>query len=143
MDSKWDNRFLELAEHISSWSKDPSTKCGSVIVKGKRIVSTGYNGFATGVFDTESFYMNRNTKYLRVVHAEINALMFAREDLTGATIYIYPFPPCSQCGAAIIQSGIKRVVTHAPTGEQLTRWGESIIEASQMFIESGVDMDYI
>lgn len=143
MNDKWDNRFIKLAEHISSWSKDPSTKCASVIVKGRRIVSTGYNGFATGVFDTESFYLNRDVKYLRVVHAEINALLFAKEDLTDATMYVYPFPPCSQCAAAIIQAGIKRVVTHQPTTEQLSRWSESFVEGSQMFIEADVSLEYI
>lgn len=143
MNEKWDCRFMKLAAHIASWSKDPSTKCSAIIVKNKRIVSTGYNGFATGVFDTDAFYLNRNTKYLRVVHAEINALLFAREDLTGATMYVYPLPPCSQCAAAIIQSGIKRVVTHQPTSEQLLRWGESLIEAHQMFIEADVMLEYL
>lgn len=50
--AKWDKRFLGLAKHISSWSKDPGTQTGSVIVDQKgRVVSVGYNGLAQGVQD--------------------------------------------------------------------------------------------
>src|ERR1051326_2813900 len=54
---KWDRRFLELAKHVSSWSKDPSTKVGAVIVDAnRRVVATGYNGFPRGVEDTPERY---------------------------------------------------------------------------------------
>ena len=47
---KWDHRFLALAEHISHWSKDPSTKVGAVIThRSKRVVSMGFNGLPAGV----------------------------------------------------------------------------------------------
>ena len=142
--NNWDLRFLELAALISKWSKDGSTQCGSVIVDDKhRVISVGYNGFPRGCNDSPDLYKDRPRKYLRVVHAEINALLFAKEDLSGATIYVYPLPPCSQCAAAIIQAGIKRVVTHQPTTEQLSRWSESFVEGSQMFIEAGVSLEYI
>jgi dCMP deaminase len=49
--SKWDRRWLELAQHVSSWSKDPSTKVGSVIAQGKQLVSLGYNGFPASCED--------------------------------------------------------------------------------------------
>ena len=52
---KWDMRFLALAEHISEWSKDPSTQVGAVIThsRSKRVISLGFNGFPAGVEDTE------------------------------------------------------------------------------------------
>ena len=105
---KWDKRFLTLAEHIASWSKDPSTKCGAVIVSGKKIISVGYNGFPAGCKDDNALYQNRDRKYLRVIHAEQNAIYTAREnlELLECTIYIHPLPPCAQCAAAIIQVGL-------------------------------------
>jgi dCMP deaminase len=51
---KWDRRFLNLAAHISTWSKDPSTKVGAVLVNElQQVVGMGYNGFARGVVDTD------------------------------------------------------------------------------------------
>ena len=138
MSQKWDKRFLELAEHVASWSKDPSTKCGSLVVRGKFVVSLGYNGFPAGCKDSEEVYADRPRKYKRVLHAEQNALLSAKQDLTGCTIYVHPLTPCSQCSAAIIQSGITRVVTKEPSAELAERWGDSITESLQMFMEAGI-----
>ena len=53
MNNKWDLRYLELAEHISTWSKDPSTKIGSIAIgKNGQVLSQGYNGFPRGVIDS-------------------------------------------------------------------------------------------
>ena len=141
---KWDKRFLTLAEHIASWSKDPSTKCGAVIVSGKKIISVGYNGFPAGCKDDNALYQNRDRKYLRVIHAEQNAIYTAREnlELLECTIYIHPLPPCAQCAAAIIQVGIKRVVAPKIIDKELQkRWNNSIIETNAMFNEAGVLLD--
>jgi len=144
MSEKWDRRFLRLAEHISTWSKDPSTQCASVIVdNNKRIVSVGFNGFPAGTNDAPEIYANREQKYRRVIHAEKNAILFAKQDLTGYTIYVWPMPPCSQCMAAIIQSGIKRVVSKKCTDEQLARWGDNMHEACLMAIEADLKYDLI
>jgi dCMP deaminase len=108
--SSWDKRFLELAELVSSWSKDPSTKVGAVIVDNQNIiVSVGFNGFPKGIKDNDRLN-HRDSKYQIIVHAENNALMFAKRPLDGCTIYTYPFMPCPRCAGMIIQSGIKRVV---------------------------------
>ncbi len=139
--AKWDRRFLELAKHISEYSKDPSTKVGAVIVdKQNRIISTGFNGFPKGVEDLEEDYANREIKYLKVVHAEANALMFARQDLTGCTIYTWPMMPCSTCGGLIIQSGIVRVVAPTLSLEHAERWGKNMKITAQMFDEAGVEL---
>jgi dCMP deaminase len=108
LDDKWDRRFLELAHVVSKWSKD-RTKVGAVIVDRRRVVSLGFNGFPAGVEDLPELYEDRDTKLLMIVHAETNAIVSARELLSGCTIYT-SFPPCAGCAGNIIQAGIKRVV---------------------------------
>src|ERR1700686_4396012 len=95
---KWDRRFLELAKHIASWSKDPSTQTGAVIVDQKRrIVSVGFNGLAQGVEDKPERLHNRDLKYNMFVHCERNAIIFATQSLAGCTIYVWPFMSCGEC----------------------------------------------
>ena len=139
MSIKWDRRFLSIAKNVSLWSRDPSTKCGAVITRGKFVVALGFNGFPTGVSDANDLYADREKKYKRVLHAELNAILSAKQDLTGCTVYVYPLPPCSQCAAAIIQTGITRVVTLNPTKDLEERWGASLKEATDMFAEAKVD----
>ena len=141
--NKWDERFLNLAKIVASWSKDPSTKVGAVITKGNNIISLGFNGFAKGVADTEERYKNRDFKYPAVIHAEENAILFAKQDLTDCTIYTWPMPPCASCAAKIIQTGIKRVVSIQPTEDQLKRWEESIKIADAMYNDVGMTFDII
>lgn len=138
----WDIRFLVLAEHIGSWSKDPSTQVGCVIVRPDRtIASVGYNGLPRHVLDMPERLNDRTTKYAMVVHAEPNAILAAREPLHGYTAYTYPFPPCSNCAAILIQAGIRRVVAPAATDEQRERWGTSLDLAEQMLSEAAVTLD--
>ena len=132
---KWDQRFLELASMVGQWSKDPSTKVGAVVVRPDRtIASLGYNGFPRGVDDA---YQDREHKLLRTVHAEMNAILSAREPLKGHTIYVTPLCPCANCAAAIIQSGIDRVVATTPA-EQRPEWKASFDAAFDMFAQAGV-----
>ena len=84
---KWNMRFLEMAKMVGSWSKDPSTKVGAVIVDdNRRVVSLGYNGFPKGVADNNRLE-DRNEKYKMIVHAERNALLFANVSVKDATIF--------------------------------------------------------
>ena len=110
-------------------SKDPSTKVGAVIVDAKkRVVSTGRNGFAMGIADTPERLNNRELKYKLTIHAERNAIIFAKQDLAKCTIYTFPLAPCASCASIMIQSGIIRVVF--PKWHEGTiylehpRWGE-------------------
>ena len=138
-DMKWDLRFLTMADLIATWSKDPSTKVGAVVVRPDRtICSLGYNGFPRGVDDKREFYENRDTKLARIIHAEVNAVLSAREPLTGYTLYVSVSLPCSHCAAVIIQSGISRVVCWAPNDEFMGRWGESIGHTEQMLRQASV-----
>lgn len=144
-DEKWDRRFLELARHVASWSKDPSTKVGAVLVDEHRhIVATGYNGFPRGVMDTEERYADRDLKYRMVVHAEVNALAWAGELARGATLYVWPSfdapPICNECAKVAIQMGVVAVVGYTPTQDDSRhqRWLPSILTSRQMFEEAGI-----
>ncbi len=109
--NKWDLNFLKLSKTVASFSKDPSTQVGAVIVDDdKRVISIGYNGFPKGVKD-DNRLDNRELKYEMIVHAEANALLFANAPVKGCTIYTWPFQPCSRCASLIIQAGIRRVVS--------------------------------
>lgn len=137
---KWDKRYLKLAKLIASWSKDPSTKCGAVIVnEDNEIVSIGFNGFPRKVDDNELRLENRYVKYKFMVHAERNALLFARQSLKGCTIYTWPLQACSECAAMIIQAGIVR---HVSIHNDNERWLESFAFANQMFNEAEVEINF-
>lgn len=126
MSLKWDQRFLRLAAHIAQWSKDPSTKVGAVIVSPLRtIVSVGYNGFPRGMQDLPIRYKDREEKLRRTVHAEMNAILNANEQLDGYTLYTYPLFPCEACSLHIIQSGIAEVVSLPWSPEVEEKWGAS------------------
>lgn len=136
-----DRRNLEIAKQVSTYSKDPSTKVGAVIVDSlNRIVSTGYNGFPRGIADTPERLNNREEKLRLIIHAEHNAILHSPlRDLTGCTLYTYPFLPCAKCALIIIQSGIKQVVTIIPTAEQQFRWSSSFDETMDLFHEAKVE----
>ncbi len=134
---KWDTRFLGLAAHISAWSKDPSSQVGAVITDGNRIVSLGYNGFAAGVADTTERLVDRARKLNLTIHAEENALIFAKRDLRGCTVYV-THPPCPRCASKLIQDEIGRVVFIAPSEDFLSRWADDLELSYEMYREAGV-----
>lgn len=139
MIGKWDTRFLGLAEYISSFSKDPTTKVGSVIAdQHNRIVSLGYNGLPRKVVDDPSRLHDRETKLAITLHAEENAILFAQGRARGGTIYTWPLPPCAHCAAQIVQAGLYRVVSPEPSPSHAERWGSSLRLAEAVLLESGV-----
>ena len=132
---KWNMRFLEMAKMVGSWSKDPSTKVGAVIVDdNRRVVSLGYNGFPKGVADNNRLE-DRNEKYKMIVHAERNALLFATTSVHDCTIFTYPFIPCPVCAGMIIQSGIRRIVSLQTDNP---RWQEDFEISRKMLEEAEV-----
>lgn len=137
----WSYRFLELAETVASWSKDPSTKVGSVIVdSSRRVLSLGYNGFPRGVEDTVERYSDRDTKLLLVSHAERNALDNSPGSVEGATLYATLFP-CNECCKSIIQRGIKKVVSFVPPPAKQLLFN---YEASYILLrEAGVEFNQL
>jgi len=131
-----------MAEHVSRWSKDPSTQTGAVIVRPDRTVaSVGYNGFPRGVQDSSNRLGDRDKKYDMIVHCEMNAIISAQEPLYGYTLYCFPFTCCARCAAHVIPAGITRVVSPRPSGDVLSRWSDSLGTARQMFDEAGVSVE--
>jgi dCMP deaminase len=138
INSKWDNRFMRLAREISTWSKDPSSKIGAVIVDDeRRILSTGYNGFPRGIADTEERLNNKEEKYPRVIHAEMNAILAALYNgvsVKGATLYVWDLPVCADCTKSVIQAGIRRIVMTYPEYAP-EKWQKQWNELSKPMIE--------
>ena len=140
MSEKRDRRFLELAEHISTWSKDPSTKVGCVVVgEDREIRSTGFNGFPRGIEDDAERLADREQKYPLICHAEENAIMHAARtgvSLKGNTAYV-TWPPCTRCTRSLIQAGVSEVVY--PTGIEIPeRWEDDLGIAMGMMEEAGI-----
>lgn len=138
MITKWDLRFLDVAKQIATWSKDPRTKVGCVIVDvDHNQLSGGFNGFPRGIADDDRLE-NRDTKLRMIVHAEANAVAAAARNghsLKNAICYC-TLPPCSQCAALLIQAGVRSVFVL--TGGWEKRNVESVNVAKQLFYEAGV-----
>lgn len=130
-----------MAKLISTWSKDPSTKVGAVIVRPDRsVASVGFNGFPKTMPDNSEWYENREEKYSRIVHGEINALIFAAETVDDYTLYTYPFAPCDRCCVQMIQAGIKRIVAPKPSEDAMTRWQAAFDKTRTYCQQSGVTL---
>lgn len=140
--ANWDKRFMNLAEHVSGWSKDRSAKVGCVIVGPHHEVrATGYNGFPRGSDDTVEDRHQRPLKYKWVEHSERNAVANAARcgtSLNGCTAYT-PFFPCTDCGRLLAQSGIVKIVTLEPDWTH-ERWGSDFKVSLEILEESGVEI---
>ena len=101
-------KYFDIAEEVAKNSKDPSTKVGAVIVdKFGKEISKGYNGFVDACKEEFMTY-ERPMKYNLIVHAEMSAILSAKQDLTGCSIYTL-YAPCSNCLKHILQSGISKI----------------------------------
>lgn len=138
-DEKWHIRYLRLANEVASWSIDPSTKVGCVLVRNKRVVSTGYNGLPKNLSDSFDRLMDREKKYEMTVHAEVNAVTTAAlhgVSTENCAAYV-TFNPCSRCAAVLINAGITAV--YVCSGSIVPdRWLDNMIIASKMLAEAGV-----
>lgn len=114
-----DSYFMEIAQVVAHRSTCLRRQIGAVIVKGKQIVSTGYNGAPAGHphclevgCAREGIPSGQRSELCRAAHAEQNAITFAARygiAIEGATIYTTTYP-CSWCAKSIVNSGIARVV---------------------------------
>lgn len=136
----WVDRFMRLADQVSTWSKDPSTQVGAVITdRHNRVLGLGFNGFPRGVLDDPMLLGDRAEKHLRVLHAEENAVLNATgRDLKNAVIYC-THPPCAHCSAIIIQSGITSVVSYSPSADFVERYKDNMKVSDEMFEQAQVD----
>lgn len=145
---EWDDYFMGMAEYVATKSKDRSTKVGAVIVSPEdhAVLSTGWNGFPRGVNDNVDERHGRPAKYLWTEHAERNAVYNAVRrgvPLLGSAIYVTHMP-CCDCARALVQSGIKTLVTREP------EWDNPHIKATQhlevsrlMFEEAGIAVRWV
>lgn len=107
---EWDKYFMDIAKAVAVKSKDPSSKMGCVIVdQNKRVLSLGYNGLIQGADESKMTLSERPMKYYFAIHSEMNALLFAHQNLEGCTIY-NRVATCENCLKYCLQAGIKRFV---------------------------------
>jgi dCMP deaminase len=138
---KWDQRFLGLAKVVSTWSKDPSTQTGAVIVRpDKTIASLGYNGFAKPMPDALAYLQNREEKYSRIIHCEMNAILHAKESMEGYCLYTYPLLSCDRCCVHMLQVGIRRFVAPRLPESKQDRWKESLERSKFYMRECGAEI---
>ena len=142
----WDEYFMNIAKEVATRSNCVKRKVAAVIVREKRIISTGYNGTPRGVRNCNeggcprcNSFTQGGTKLDECLcsHAEENAIVQASYHgiaIKDSTIYT-TYSPCLTCSKMIINAGIKRVVYNAeyPLGET----------ALNMLREAGVETDKI
>ena len=139
---EWDSHWLTLAKQVAVPSKDPSTQTGAIIVDaGNRVVSTGYNGFPQKMPDHPEWYANREEKYSRIIHCEMNALIFAKRDLAGCTLYTWPFLSCDRCAVHLAQAGVVRFVAPKCPDEQASRWAPIFTKTRAYLTEMGLQYE--
>lgn len=133
--------FIGLARYYSGASKDPSTKVGAVIVRPDRTVAgMGFNGFPRGMEDKPELLNNRDEKYPRSIHAELNALLTCTDQhVKGYTCYT-SFKSCERCLIHLGQVGIKTFYFPKPTENELTRWGEAFARTDKYAAEMGIEL---
>lgn len=144
--NKWDKRMMDMANLVSTWSSCYKTnrKVGAVIVKDKRVLTTGYNGAGSGIASCvdrgfclrEKLNIPSGTRHevCYAVHAEQNAIIQAAKlgvSVEGATLFC-THQPCSICAKMIINAGIKRVVFDQGYPDEFSL---------QMFEEAGVKVE--
>ncbi|MDD4291696.1 MAG: cytidine/deoxycytidylate deaminase family protein [Clostridia bacterium] len=144
--NKWDKRFMEMTKLVADWSScyKENRKVGAIIVKNKRILTTGYNGAPAGIkscMERGECLRNKlnieSGKMLELcyaVHAEQNAIIQAARlgiSLEGAELYC-THQPCVICAKMIINSGIVRVVYDQGYPDDF---------ALELFAESGVRLE--
>ena len=119
-----DDYFINIADEVATRSKDPSTQVWAVIVdKNHRPVSFGYNGFLWA-WDDRYLTRERPMKYYFSIHAEMNAILFSKTDLSWCTLYCN-YACCENCLKFIIQSWIKTVIykqLHVNSHKNANEW---------------------
>jgi dCMP deaminase len=130
----WDNSFIDICKVISKRSTCLKIKTSSIIVKNNNIISIGYNGVPSKMEHCTDYWFNiwnsdwkqimsfedflqveyfreqhHNWSYFRELHAEMNAILQSKTDISGSTLYTL-LSPCINCSKCIITSGIKKVV---------------------------------
>ena len=139
------SKYLEIANAISKFSKDPSTKVGAIAINDKGIIlSTGYNGFPRGVNDDAARYENREVKYKLISHAEQNLVAqaaYAGHSLRGSTVFLSGLFPCSSCAKSLIQAGVSTIISPPP--DKNDRWKDDAEWSKILLDEAQVETIYV
>lgn len=132
---KWDKRFMDIAQLVSTWSScaRAGRNVGAIITRNKRILTTGYNGAPSGIFNCrdkgvcmrDELGIPSGTQHEKcyAVHAEQNAIIQAAKlgvSVEGATLYC-THQPCTICTKMIINSGISRIVYKYPYPDEFAQ----------------------
>ncbi len=143
---KWDKRFMDMAEFVSTWSScaRKGRAVGAIIAKNKRILTTGYNGAPSNIFnckekgecmrDKLNIPSGTQQEKCYAVHAEQNAIIQAAKmgvSVDGATLYC-THQPCAICTKMIINSGISRIVYKYPYPDEFAL---SLIDEAGIVLE--------
>ena len=133
----WDQYFMEIARQVARRSTCPRARVGAILVKDRRILTTGYNGAPMGLphCDEDGCIIVDN-HCVRAVHAEQNAILQAAYhgiSVNGGTIYV-THQPCQTCAKMIVNAGIKRVVYGGEYPDDLGR---------QFLLEAGVALNHL
>jgi dCMP deaminase len=147
MDRQKAIKYFKLVRFMAElFSKDPAKKVGCLLLAphSLQILSLGYNGFARGVDETKKERWERPIKYSFVEHAERNCLYNACRSgvSTDGSIAVITLFPCCDCCRALIQSGIKTIITLKPDYNH-PRWGEDFKLSGVMFEEANVDVMFL
>ncbi len=138
----WDDYFMDLAHKVAKRSTCPRASIGAVIVHGKEIEATGYNGAPSGLphcteegcylKDIEGDNDEKTEHCVRTVHAEQNAIIQA-DDCEGATLYV-THQPCFMCAKMVINAGIDRIVFDKEYTDR---------DAERFMREAGITLDVL
>ncbi|CAJ1314213.1 dCMP deaminase [Paenibacillus nuruki] len=127
----WDTYFMDIAHMVSTRSRCPRRHVGSVLVQGKKLLGTAYNGAPMGVPDCSEDgcmiseevevvnvdgveTMVKKQRCIRTIHAEQNLLLFTdRADREGSVVYVTD-EPCWTCANMLANSGIIEIVYYRP-----------------------------
>lgn len=131
MRKDWDTYFMDIAYMVSTRSQCPRRHVGAVLVQGKKLLGTAYNGAPMGAPDcseagcmlAEEYEVSqvdgkeqivKKLRCIRTIHAEQNLLLFTdRIDREGSTVYVTD-EPCWTCANMLANSGIREIVYHRP-----------------------------
>lgn len=128
----WDTYFMDIAYMVSTRSRCHRRHVGAVLVQGKKLLGTAYNGAPMGVEDCEEAgcmiaeeyelvhnehgeeQIVKKQRCIRTIHAEQNLLLFTdRNDREGSVVYVTD-QPCWTCANMLANSGISEIVFHRP-----------------------------
>lgn len=135
--------FMFIAEAVSGRSHDPSTKVGAIIVDKGSIVALGNNHIPSRIQFTQNQIENRDWKYPRVIHAEVDAILKLGKQIVSYPIMYCTHFPCDRCATMIVEAGIKEIYTKKVPLDMIERWRDSMKLASQILQEGGVFVNYL